>query len=75
MLLLLHNRLPDTILSFVLLPVSAVTEKGGKSYVTAKLTDGNTRQVEVKTGEDNGQFIELKSGLKEGDTYVVDFKN
>lgn len=30
-------------------PVSAVTEKGGKSYVTAKLTDGNTRQVEVKT--------------------------
>ena len=55
-------------------PVSAVTEKNSKSYVTAKLTDGNTRDVEVTTGEDNGQFIELKSGLEEGDTYVVNFK-
>ena len=64
-----------TLKDVLYVPVSAVTEKSGKSYVTAKLTDGNTRQVEVKTGEDNGQFIELKSGLKEGDTYVVDFKN
>ena len=64
-----------TLKDVLYVPVSAVTEKSGKSYVTAKLTDGNTRKVEVKTGEDNGQFIELKSGLKEGDTYVVDFKN
>lgn len=56
-------------------PVSAVDTKGGKSLVTIKQEDGSTKQVAVTTGENNGQYIVIKNGLEEGDTYVVEMES
>lgn len=47
-------------------PVDAVYEDGESSYVTVVKGD-KTKDVEVETGIQNDKFIEIKSGLKEGD--------
>ena len=54
----------------VLIPVDALQEKGGKTFVyTQKDSDGNlSGEVEVKTGLSNGNKVEITSGLESGDT-------
>ena len=54
----------------VLIPVDALQEKGGKTFVyTKKDSDGNlSGEVEVETGLSNGNKVEITSGLKSGDT-------
>ena len=54
----------------IAVPVGAVSTRGGSSYVTVKKDDGE-ETVEVETGISNGSFIEIKSGLEEGDTVLV----
>ena len=54
----------------VLIPVDALQEKGGKTFVyTQKDSDGNlSGEVEVETGLSNGNKVEITSGLGSGDT-------
>ena len=54
----------------VLIPLDALQEKGGKTFVyTQKDSDGNlSGEVEVETGLSNGNKVEITSGLESGDT-------
>lgn len=56
-------------------PSEAVQREGSSCYVPVKGKDGTTEKVRVTTGEENGQFIEIKSGLEEGDTYVIEMES
>ncbi len=54
----------------LLIPVTALQEKGNKTFVyTEQDSDGNlSGEVEVETGLSNGTQVEITSGLSEGDT-------
>ena len=49
----------------------AVTTKDGKSTVLVKDADGNGVETEVTTGFSDGQYIEIISGVNEGDTVLA----
>ena len=49
----------------------AVTTKDGKEIVLVKGADGNGVETEVVTGFTDGQYIEIISGLNEGDKVMV----
>ncbi len=49
----------------------AVTNKDGIATVQKRDNDGNTVTVTVKTGFSNGQYVEIISGLEEGDTVLA----
>lgn len=53
------------------IPVSALTEEQGIFYVYLRTDDHTYRKAEVKTGSNNGQRIEIISGLKAGDVVVT----
>lgn len=55
----------------VAVPVNAVTRNRNESVVTVQKKDGTTEEVTVETGISNDAFIEIKSGLEEGETVVV----
>nr|WP_319488828.1 efflux RND transporter periplasmic adaptor subunit [uncultured Caproiciproducens sp.] len=50
----------------------AVTFEDGISSVLVKSSDGTTKKTTVTTGFSNGQYVEITSGLKEGDTVLVE---
>ncbi|MBR5760613.1 MAG: efflux RND transporter periplasmic adaptor subunit [Lachnospiraceae bacterium] len=52
----------------------AIIRKGTKSYVKVKDNDGNIKTVEVVTGFSDGVNVEIKEGLFEGDTVLVESK-
>jgi HlyD family secretion protein len=55
------------------IPLQSVYSENGKSYVD-KLIDkgeGTTEKVEITTGNCNYDYIEVKSGLSEGDVVVI----
>jgi RND family efflux transporter MFP subunit len=52
-------------------PGAAVVREGGKKYVTLQAKDGKTTRREVKTGWKEGTYLEITSGLKEGDVVLV----
>ena len=52
-------------------PIQSVYEENGKSYVDLVAEDGSTEKKEVTTGMFNYDFIEIKSGLNEGDTILT----
>ncbi|MDW9592358.1 efflux RND transporter periplasmic adaptor subunit [Sinorhizobium meliloti] len=54
----------------VVLPQTAVTSEDGKSIVR-KVEDGVVRLVPVETGIQDGQFIEILSGIKPGEQAVA----
>lgn len=45
----------------------AVSFEDGRSYVDKKASDGSTVKTEIKTGFSNGRYVEIISGLSEGD--------
>ncbi len=49
----------------------AVTTKDGVSTVLVKVADGSSVETQVTTGFSDGQYIEILSGLNEGDTVLV----
>ena len=51
-------------------PVTAVGSSGDATTVMA-VTDGLVSRVEVKTGIRDGGWVEILSGLKEGDLIVA----
>jgi HlyD family secretion protein len=50
----------------------AVKAEGTKSYVDVKNSDGTIDKREVKTGFSNGVNVEITSGLKEGETALIE---
>jgi len=52
-------------------PIQSVYEEDGKSYVDLVAEDGSIEKTEVTTGIFNYDFIEIKSGLNEGDTILI----
>ena len=53
------------------IPSAAVTREGGRKYVSLQNKDGKTIRRGVKTGWKEGSYIEITSGLKEGDVVVA----
>lgn len=54
----------------VALPLSAINTESGKTTVR-KVSDGTVQMVEIKTGIQDGAFIQVTEGLSEGDTVVA----
>jgi RND family efflux transporter MFP subunit len=52
-------------------PIQSVFEEDGKSYVNIRGENDEVEKVEVTTGIYNFDFIEIKSGLSEGDTILI----
>jgi len=52
-------------------PIQSVFEEDGKSYVSVPGEDGAINKTEVTTGVFNYDFIEIKSGLNEGDIILI----
>lgn len=52
-------------------PSAAVRREGGKKYVLVSGADGKVIRREVKTGWKEGAYLEITSGVKEGDVVVT----
>ncbi|MCD4669009.1 MAG: efflux RND transporter periplasmic adaptor subunit [Actinomycetia bacterium] len=52
-------------------PIQSVYEEDGKSYVDFVVEGANIEKTEVTIGAFNYDFIEIKSGLKEGDNILI----
>ncbi|GMW03079.1 MAG: hypothetical protein AMXMBFR84_42150 [Candidatus Hydrogenedentota bacterium] len=61
------NQLPDVIY----VPLQAVAPRGLKRVAFVSDRAGNFEQREVETGEFNNEFIEVKSGLTEGEKVLL----
>ncbi|MED4284766.1 efflux RND transporter periplasmic adaptor subunit [Priestia megaterium] len=57
-------------LDTLLVPVEAVKTKNGKKVVTVEIDKG-TKDVQVTTGLNNENYIEIVSGIKEGEEVVL----
>lgn len=53
-------------------PLKALTEEQGVKYVYVRTSDHTFRKQEVKVGADDGQRVEVTSGLHSGDEVVVE---
>ena len=60
--------------SAFVLPRGAVIEQGGEQFVFVE-EDGVAHQITVTTGIDNGQEVEITSGIEAGDRVVVQGQN
>ncbi|MFC3316609.1 efflux RND transporter periplasmic adaptor subunit [Rhizobium rosettiformans] len=54
----------------VALPLSAITTEAGKTTVR-KVADGTVEMVEIKTGIQDGAYIQVTEGLNDGDKVVA----
>jgi HlyD family secretion protein len=50
---------------------NAITTVDGKSTVRIKADNDEIIETEVEVGESNGSIVEIKSGIKEGDTLIL----
>jgi len=57
--------------NIICIPVAGVMPKGGRDIVYIVDKDKRAREAEVKTGIKNDQYIEIVSGLKEGQEVIV----
>ncbi|MFC2010630.1 efflux RND transporter periplasmic adaptor subunit [Chloroflexota bacterium] len=55
----------------LLVPNSAITSQGGRTYVNVVLSDGTTEERAITAGISDWQYTEVTSGLIEGDQVVV----
>lgn len=63
---IIHSSLADALL----VPISAFSEKGGKTFVW-KVLDGKAHQVEIEVGNIGDDYIQVISGLDEGDRVIT----
>jgi multidrug efflux pump subunit AcrA (membrane-fusion protein) len=56
-------------------PGAAIAREGGKKYVRLQARDGKTARREVRTGWKEGAYLEITSGLQEGDVVVMSSGN
>lgn len=54
----------------VAVPIEAVTTEDDKNYVTV-INNGTAEEVEVEIGIADDEYVEIKSGLEEGDTIQI----
>lgn len=52
-------------------PVDAVRYEGDEAWCVTKSLTGGTRKTKVTTGKSNAFYVEVKSGLKEGDVVLI----
>jgi RND family efflux transporter MFP subunit len=64
------STLPDVLM----VPVQAVTERDGIHYAYL-ITRGGPEKREVLVGENNDKFVEVKSGLQEGEDVALDARS
>jgi len=57
--------------NILFVPIQYIYEEDGISYVDILTEEGDTVKTEVTTGIFNYDFIEIKSGLSEGDTVII----
>ncbi|MBI3545127.1 MAG: efflux RND transporter periplasmic adaptor subunit [Gammaproteobacteria bacterium] len=57
--------------NYLSIPRQALIRTGTRSAVILALGDGKFQPTEVVPGEESGDWIEIRQGLKEGDTVVV----
>ena len=53
------------------IPTDAVIQSGTQSVVFVGLAEGKFRPVEIKLGTGDSQYVEVLSGLQEGDAVVT----
>lgn len=53
-------------------PVGAVLQRGGKDHVAVQTTDGSHEWRAVVLGATNGTLVEIKEGLRSGESVVLD---
>jgi len=51
----------------LIVPVSAVNDEGGRKTVKVKKEEGEPEEREIETGIDDGSYMEIVSGLDEGE--------
>ncbi|MDR2153121.1 MAG: efflux RND transporter periplasmic adaptor subunit [Helicobacteraceae bacterium] len=54
----------------LLIPISAIREKNGRKFVTT-IEGKNTAEKEITTGISGDAYVEVKSGLSEGEEVVI----
>jgi multidrug efflux pump subunit AcrA (membrane-fusion protein) len=54
-----------------IVPVAAIERRGKEHFVTVEKESGITEERAVKTGISDGEFMEILSGLSEGERVVV----
>lgn len=64
----------DEVSEVLYVPVRAVTEEDGASYVKVRGEDGAIARKKVITGFTDGVHIEIKEGLSEGETVLTESK-
>lgn len=50
---------------------NAITTVDGKSTVRVKADNDGIMETEIEVGENNGSIVEIKSGIEEGDTLIL----
>ncbi len=53
------------------IPLLSVYEEDGKKYVDVLIENNESKKVEITTGNYNYDYIEVKSGLSEGDEIII----
>lgn len=61
----------DKVENVLAVPIEAVTTNNNNSYVTIINEDKTTKNVTVETGLSNDAYIEIKSGLSNGETVQI----
>lgn len=56
----------------ITVPVASLTEQQGQLFVFVQLDEDCFKKVPVTAGQSNGQFVEITSGLKEGERVVTE---
>jgi multidrug resistance efflux pump len=57
--------------SVIYIPIQSIREEEGRQYVDILMEDGSIERTEIETGIFNYDFIEIRSGLSEGDIVIV----
>ena len=57
--------------NIISVPVSSVTEEQGLNFVYLRLDEEGYKEQEVILGQNNGERVQILSGLKKGDKVVV----
>lgn len=55
----------------ITVPIAAIIEKNGHSYVKVQVSRNKTKEVAVKTGQTTEDSVVIQSSLKEGDKVVI----
>ncbi|MBN1298234.1 MAG: hypothetical protein JW997_00955, partial [Actinobacteria bacterium] len=66
----LNITIADTV-NVLYIPVQSVYEEDGKSFVDLLVGEMEVKKTEITTGNYNYDYVEIKSGLSEGDIVIL----